>query len=507
MKTSVSSNRLSALLYVLTAVILAIEAMGALSGFPVMDDGEILTIVREGGLTAIAPTHRDRPLYGSILHSFVGIFGERTWAWIAMNVFLWAVLAWQSSRLFRRLFPDEDALAGLIALLVVAPMVVEMQYTTLNYAFPAILPVCLALAGILIALRPGAGPNARLSSILLMTILAAAGALVSEYALATLAAGAGLLVMTRRARTVPFLALGGGLGFLGFRWLSDPAARPTTRPALQAAQALSRPLWLPIRWISGMWASLIGAYGSAAGSFALDARSLTTVCAALVAFAFAVVAGIAVRRARNEDSSPRGRELAGLVLAVALGLLPVVLADRRADVSGFESRFRLPVLPFAVAATVHLLFRLTFARWRFVWASLLAAIAGYAAVSGAFQVRRVQREYDSVGRLLLPRARQAGGLSVVVIADPDYSVPLAKLARRWGVEDERRIWALKDDEAVATFGTRGACLPAARLRVPPTLRRVGRDGPISAVLWVERSGGGVRLEPYCAAPVLRGGGP
>lgn len=65
------------LLVLLSASLLLIDAIGAFSGFPVMDDGEVLTIVREGGLSALGPTHRDRPIYGRLLQEFVRAFGER----------------------------------------------------------------------------------------------------------------------------------------------------------------------------------------------------------------------------------------------------------------------------------------------------------------------------------------------------------------------------------------------------------------------------------------------
>ena len=91
------------------------------------------------------------------------------------------------------------------------------------------------------------------------------------------------------------------------------------------------------------------------------------------------------------------------------------------------------------------------------------------------------------------------------ITEPDMNIFLEKISVPDTLIDEEtqngrtpRV-VHPDDDAVATFGTRGSCRAAEQIHIPPTLRRVGRDGPLSHLFWVQRQGDRFRLEPYCLA--------
>ncbi|HEY4228529.1 MAG TPA: glycosyltransferase family 39 protein, partial [Thermoanaerobaculia bacterium] len=263
-------KRSDTLLALAAVVLLAVNAYGALVGFPVMDDGELLTTAREAGPAALIPTNRDRPVNAWLIHTSYGLFGERRRLWVGTAAVFWAVFAWQTARLVRRVLPDGRALAGLCVLLVLAPLVVEMQHTTLTFVYAAMLPTILAFEALLLSMRPERDRDLGPARLALVAALVAAGALVSEYSIAVMVPAVVFLAVLARVRAAAAMAVGAGIGLLGFRAIADLNARPDTMPGVQAARLAGRLLQLPTRWLSGVWYTLAGAYGSAAGAMRLD---------------------------------------------------------------------------------------------------------------------------------------------------------------------------------------------------------------------------------------------
>lgn len=493
-------KRSDTMLALAATVLLAINAFGAISGFPVGDDGELLTTAREAGGTALLTTNRDRPVNAWLIHTSYVLFAERRILWVATAAVFWAIFAWQTARLTRRVLPEAPGLAGLCALLVLAPLVVEMQHTTLTFAFAAMLPVVLAFEALLLTLRTERDRDLGPWRLALAAGLVAAGALVSEYSIAVVAPAAAFLVVLARFRAAAALAVGAGVGLLGFRSFADLNARPDTMPAVQAARLAGRITQLPVRFLSGVWYTLVGAYGSAAGALKLDLATMSSILAAAVGVVCAAAVAWAYRRDPRDARPARKREFCALCAAVAVGVGMTVLASRIPDAGNFQSRFRLPILPFAVAATAYAAERVARPRWRFLPATLLGFLAGFTAVTAAFQTRRVQALYDDIAERVRPIARASQGLTVVAFDEPGYSVPWAKLQARYGLDDEKRTWAFLGGPANHKFGFRDACRGTDRLHVAPTLRTIGREGPIAQILWAYRTPEGeVRLEPYCLA--------
>jgi hypothetical protein len=498
-------KRSGMLLVFAAAVLLAVNAYGAITGFPVMDDGELLTTAREAGPSALITTNRDRPINAWLIHASYVLFAERRRLWVATAAVFWAVFAWQTARFVRRVLPGGSGLAGLCALLVLAPLVVEMQHTTLTFVFAAMLPVVLAFEALLLTLSPERDRDLGPLRLALAAALVAAGALVSEYSVAATVPAVVFLVVLARFRGALALAVGAGVGLLGFRSIADLNARPDTMPAVQAARLAGRAAQLPARWLSGVWYTLVGAYGSAAGAIKLDLATLSSIFAAAVGLGCAAAVAWAYRREPADARPARWREFLAMCAAVAVGVSTTVLASRIPDAGNFHSRFRLPILPFAVAATAYAAERVVRPRWRSLPGILLAFLAGFTAVTAAFQMKRVQSLYDDIADRVRPIARASHGLTVVVLVDPGYSVPWAKLQARYGLDDEKRTWAFSDGNATRIFGPRGACHDTDYLDVEPTLRTIGREGSIAKVVWAYRTWGDqIRLEPYCVATPLGG---
>ncbi len=492
-------KRSDALLALAVLVVLSINAFGAYSGFPVMDDGELLTTAREAGADALITSNRDRPVNAWLIHQSWLHFGERRSLWIATATIFWIVLAWQTARLVRRLIPEDATLPGLCALIVVAPLLVQMQHTTLTYVYPAMLPTELSLAALLVTLRPERDRDIGIARMTCAALLVAIGTLVSEYTVAFAVPAVVFLLVLGRPRAALSLPIGAGIGTLIFRRFADLTARPEMMPGAQTVRTTaSRLFLLPARWLSGLWYTFAGAYATAGAAIRLELTSMSSIVALVVGLACATAVFWAYRREPADQVPTRKRLLLALAAAVAASVATTVLTNRFPDAGDFNSRFRLPILPFAVLATAYTLERLMRARWRFVPGAFLAFLAGYTALTAAFQVRRVQANYDEIARRVLPMARAAQGITLVALVEPGYSIPWAKLQVHYTLQDEMRTWALSEGNATRVFGPRGDCHGTDWLLYPPTLRTIGRDGQMAHMLWAWRTWEGeLRLEPYC----------
>ena len=203
---------------------------GAIWGFPVFDDAYVVTTLREGPASDFAFKHPDRPLYGSLLETAAATFGRSATPYVLLSVAVWMLLAWQTHRLWRRLFPEDADLSLVAAALVFAPVLVKIQFTTVTTMFPVTLPVVLCLAGLLTLL---AKEEDRWPEWSLAGAFAGAAVFVSEYGLTAAAACAALLLWMRRWRAAAVFMLGPGVGYFAFRLLADVSNREKVQPAVQ----------------------------------------------------------------------------------------------------------------------------------------------------------------------------------------------------------------------------------------------------------------------------------
>lgn len=483
----------------------AAMAAGAIWGFPVFDDAYYLMSLREQAADGLAAQHRDRPVYGALLQAAALTFGRAEAPCVALAVGFWALLAWQTHRLWKRLFPEQADLSALAAALVFASPLIEIQFTTVTTVFPVILPVTLCLAAVLFLLRKGQNDMRDWAIAAALTALAA---LVSEYAIVTAAAGSALLLGLRRVRSAIAVAVGAGLGYLAFRLLADISERPKVDSVARLGEALGR-LWTTLtQWVSALAYTLAGAYGRAVSEFRLEWSSRGTLVAALAGAVAAAGAAAWLRPAPGlAPSRERSRHHVALLLAVAAGLCVVVLSGSNPlSADPYRSRYRLPVVPFAVAATLAAVDRIVRPKYRAAVFASLAFLASWRIADGAFRVRREQQLMEDVGRRLLPLVQGSTGLVIGVVPDLQMlgsSDITPKVTKLWTDQDAGRVLVFPRGEAEEVIGVRLACVSPDTIDVR-VKRDVGvRYGSLDVLVWVPiGKRGASEPEPYCLAPEL-----
>ncbi len=485
-------------------VIAAAIACGAWRGFPIFADAWVPLIARERGVGALAADSADRPIFGWLLQGAVALFGFGPAQSALLTLAFWLVLAWQVARLWKAALPQKAALAWLPAMLALAPVVVRTQFKSITTLFPGNLPVMLVLAGLLLALRDGPR-GARLTAAF---ALAGLGAAISEYGVAAAIAAGVFAFVIGRPRTGLVLGTGAAAGAIVFALMTDAAVRPDTTTAGVLGELAANPVRPFARWISGLWYALAGAWGDAASRVDLDTLSRSSILAAAMGLATAVLVALSGRaRVGEPEGPPERRVAAGLLLAIGAGLVPVVLAGRpvsfgNPNLDPVGSRFLLPILPFASCLTVWSLARLTSRRGLLAGAGILTFLCGDASWRGAFDASRAARRMDALGAALRPLVAARGGITLAVVPDTPTSafppVVTGQATVGWPADEARRLWVMPLRLAEPHVGTRRDCRVPDELHLPRQLHTVERVGVLSRVVWVgeTRTGFG-EPEPYC----------
>ena len=486
-------------LLALAALLLGTVAVGAWKGFPIADDGYLTFLLRAGG-KRVAAAHPDRPLYGWLLQAWAG-GGTSTAPYIALDLFLWAALAWQTGLLWRRLFPESARYWPLAAVLCVAPLAVETQFTTLTTLLPANLPVCLALGGLLLLLRePEPSTAVRVVSGAAVALAVA----ISEYGLVTALASLALLAFLGRIRRALPLAAGAAIGYGVFRAIADVSTREDTTLTVQGTKLFSTPWAIPPRLGTGLWYTLFGAYGRAADQLRPEWSSRSTVLAlglALVAAALAVWSCRGPRDGSENEGRLGLRRPLALLAAATAALAGVMSQNTFLILTGYESRLRLPALPFA-ALVVLCGIRGLLPRYRPIAVGLLGFLAGYTTVVVAIGMIREQRVMAEIGDTLRKRLGPQGTTTIAVV--PQFANRLdsvemtAKATRGWPDSEADRVWFERSSDARADFGDRMQCKPLGGFLVQN--ERFARPATrVCRILYVPVSPDGKigELEPYC----------
>lgn len=488
------------------AVIACALAFGAWTGFPVFADAWVPLVVQERGAHVLAADSADRPVGGWLLQAIVSSFGfGPTQSAIFVLVF-WLVFASQVGRLWTKVFPARAALAWLPAMLALSPIVVRTQFTSLTTLLYCQLPVMIGLEALLLGL--GGAERPRWRRLGAACLLAAVAAAMSEYGVAAGIAGSVAAFVLLRPRLSVSLIAGTVVGALIFRISGDPTFRPDTSASAALPELLAHPARPLARAAAGLWYGLFGAYGDAAGRVDLDTLSKSSILAAGLGLIVSALAVIAVR-GREVPGSRSPRVTLAMLLAVAAGILPVVLAGRPASIANslvdpISSRFLLPILPFAACVTAGMVATLSNARGFVAGTALLGFLCGDAAWREAFQARRAQGRMDALGAVLLPLVTASPGITLAVVPDEPWlefpPVVVGRATLGWPADEAGRVWIIARHLALPMLGSRLDCRIPEEIRIPRVRHSVERAGRLERVVWVPRlptDAGVVELEPYC----------
>lgn len=498
----------------------------AIRAFPLWDDAWIWLLLREEGVAAVAPSFADRPVNAAI------------WSWLAAHQALfpagfvaqalfWPLLGGVGALLWLCLHPERRGFAALAALLTVAPFVTKVQPVTVNVALASLLPTLLAYGALLLLWRY-VSMGARWT-LVAATAMSFAGILIQEYAVAVVLIGLVLLgaeaVATldprrrwRAAVAAAVLVVGAGLAYALFLQLGDPSVRQDTRPA-HIIETWDRVEELPAGLAVATWRVLVGGVVDSARLRLAHTEPLlpALLMGALVA-ALLVYAGAGRQRPDAAAEPATGarswaREL-GLFAALLAGIAPVLVMGRIPwdPGDGMTSRYGLPALPIAALLMTRAISALD--RRRIVQAvvAALGLLAGSTAWVEARDLVVERRLVAALGEAVRPHVSEHEQFTVAVVPLPERPLGprrqwelVARLAARWPVDLERRLWAYRfgggppldyREDARRIVGPRHSCRFPERLSLD--IRRLTRRGRVHTLAWLAPSPNGVvTLEPYC----------
>ncbi len=485
-------------------------ALFAVRAYPVWDDAYLQLMALDEGATNLVEFGLDRPL------------ATKVWAWLVVDrdelnlkaaAVHWVMCfgtALFTLYLAKQLFPRRPALALATACLAATTFLCRAQIVLVTHPIsPGLSAVSAFLATYLIAGTIQSRLPAWNVAIrwLATSALLVAGGLTSEYFVASTLAGIAWILFlgwgidaparTRSFRSSCVLLLLMVVIYLVFHQTASAEARPGVRPENFLTQDL---LWrtkvtLPV-WVSSVYTGCMGAMLERISSLHLlnfvDAAALGTgiMLAILIQLLFAR------RNVESEHAEPKTLEpllLIGTIVAVALGLSPLVVMGRRPDLTMLNSRFWGPIVPYALCASVGLLAALL--KYRNLWLlpPLCAVLAGWSLVSDGVQASDELRRVAAWG----PELRQQmseNGISVAVFENgwqPDQPLPndyelTARLSQDWSPQERQRFWAFANFFWTARKDATSGIDFDRHLSSPEihrTTRGLARNGPISRVLW------------------------
>jgi hypothetical protein len=473
----------------------------AVAIFPINDDTYTRILELDGGGDAVRANHTDRPLMAAIW----GYFADRGTLWsmaAVAHALAWLGLGLVTYGLWIRLRLGPRRYALTATCLALTPLLCQTQLDLLNPVFSGHIGPVLAYAAFL--LRPAAGWGRGLAAVALVV----AGTLLSEYAIPATAVICILLLAegwrgsARDLRREAVAAVGLGTAAIAtygvYVTLADTASRTIVHPS--AALDLWRLKVLPFRFLTSLWRGSAGGILERLGEFSVN--SVPAALSLTVGMVLAVGVFLLWRRRNTEelgdsgDGKPVASGVAVLLLALAVGLTPILLMGRLPE-EAFDSRYWLPLLPLTSCLTLALGLLLLRRRGRFLLPLILPLIAGFTlaqAVQGELSQRRM---VDRWAETLRPHVDAGGdGLTLAVFHIPfehdwenlrDFQLT-ARLTEPWSPEERAAFWAVPSDfEQVTWYGelkgvTVGGVEPPAS--IDWNLRGYGKQGPIHRVLWV-----------------------
>ena len=491
----------------ITVLLSLILLVAAIFAFPEMEDGYLLLALKEQGPGALLHAHLQGPLTGWLLRGLAQVSGVYFWPIaIVLNSLLWIIYGIVSCSLWVRLFPNESGYAPLIACLTIAPVVLEIQTTTVGVA-PGLLGAILGYSSLLLILRCLRGGSIWLCRLglflvpvsILLSVDAAAVALVSLVLIRNEPAIKSDVPKTRLARRVVFAIAGlATLSLLLYLLLSSRSVDPSRASHTVSGFALFASV--PPAVITQAWHATIGAYGALLANLSLSWNAIPGLLLAAL-FTWILTSRITEAGSTTPTALVKPQRLivallAGLTFLAFRHTSPALAAFPREAES--DSQFLLPVMPVAAMLTALMLVSVVRLRVRPFVLTILALLIGFTLFNFSWNGLRRQQMLSSIGEAAKPyvKAADANVLSVLSTEDlcfADYSCT-AKATSHWSGDLSKRFWLYKQSEALSFLGSRRECKSNSQVAAGnPVLR----TGPISRLLWIQVSGNTFNIEPYC----------
>jgi hypothetical protein len=299
--------------------------------------------------------------------------------------------------------------------------------------------------------------------------------------------------------------IGSVVGYVIFQSTANFQYRPSRAVGTQIEMLSSRLMSTVTHLIQAIWNVFVGAYANAGAKIVFDADSSSTLVAATMGVVTAVLM-LQLLKTNREEISNHKRETFAMILAVVAGLLPVIIANQSpAGGDSYETRFFIPVLPFATIVTARTIFCFTKQISRPIIAALLTFIAITTVFNAAFAARREQKSMEIFGKLLRPIVERNSAMTIVVV--PSYekldgSDITPKVVLNWPPELIQKVWIITEPEMIALNGHRLYC-KSMDFNLAPAFLSSGRKGAISNLFFVPEFWNSKKgfskdsFEPYC----------
>jgi hypothetical protein len=485
------------LYYAVPCVLLAaVLVIGMIVSFPSYDDSLLHQLLTEYGPRSLYEGHGDRPIYGFTLYALAQV-GLLWPVFTVTNALGWLAVGGVAAWLFQFFFPGERKLALGAALISIAPMLVETQFTI---ASSLIQFNALCHLNAVLLLPVYSSRRTRLSALLVAACFAAIGVMYSEYGLATTLAVIALLTARAIATcdrherkqhlvSIGLLLLVAMAAFAVFKSVADPTLRPGTTSSYLTHEGIYRFVKMPFRLLSAFWAASFGSFATETG--AMNVETPARIGGLLFAMPLAVVAALCARRIgpKEGDRAFRINSWAVLSLATAMivGILPFMVMGRRLNDFDMNSRFFVPALPMASCVTVMLIAQIARAWPKTIVVGAIGLVAGYATMSKTLIQWHDQQTIRAWSKIIEPYL-DPNGLTIAVLpsnaptlrwggADDELTV---RLSMHWPLEKQKKFWA------TPSFWTLGPWSSS-------MFRGAKREGPVTKVLLVTPEYFGLRI--------------
>ncbi|MCP4655170.1 MAG: hypothetical protein GY856_07095 [bacterium] len=479
---------------------------GAVTAFPIWDDGWLRLIEVEHGNQQIRDAMADRPFIAWI------------WAELSRHGLLWSsgvvihFLAWLGLGLvtlaiWKRLFPDQKFLALAAACLAVAPITAQTQLILVNPVWGGLIGPVLIYGALLLIWPAADSGRFKLLYGVAAGVLVFLSILISEYALSAVAAAMLLLLFNargvgpqRRRRylvALGLLATTAFVGYVAFRAGIDSSLRTDTNPTYLLHDLAGKTRTVPFNLFSSFWSCGIGNLLERIGT--IQIRDFTDRVAALAGLTVGLLSLWATCRSRQEssasDTARRRRILIGLAAALVAALVPVLLMGRVPE-AGTASRYWLPLVPVSSCLSVLVLVTLLGSGRRWAIPALCGFLAGYWGAHDAVLYRADRTQIRVWAEQIRPHLTRTGNNVVVLHAAliplrprlyrlADYELT-ARFAESLPPEYRGKLWVLK------RIGDREAMLRdvgeyphlGSDPYIEVDLRQYGPKGAIARAIWV-----------------------